>query len=178
MDIFKDYANWYEDNKMFIEELIHRESILIERIIDVIKVLEYIYMHQKSYEKIEEELTDIFDVGFGYIHEQISDLKHYYQSYFYFDFEKMEEYAQLINYSLYLDDFKEALYNAEKENKEVFNEFEKIQEEIDKIIINSEPFDDDLFDRLDHKIALIFDNTENLKTIPEIFSIVSEDLEL
>ena len=85
-----------------LHDLRSANSLLYERLDDVFSVLEYIEERFTKYQKVEEELEVIFEVGFSFLHEQIEELKNLIRLYFQNDPIGLRKYEHLLNYHLYL----------------------------------------------------------------------------
>ena len=82
MNIFDDYGNFIEEYEDLINKLRNSDSLIVTTFIDVLKVLDYVYEQYLAGDKIEEELIDIFDIGFGYFSTTIMNVHTYYKDYF------------------------------------------------------------------------------------------------
>lgn len=174
----EDYKSYYQDNNDFFALLIENNSLVYDRLSDVFKVLGFIEMMVDMYQKIDEELEIIFETGFSYFHEQIEQIKIYYKDYFKGNFIKFERYAQLINYSLYLDDLEEALNEKELLNKETKEALTGLGQEIENILIKQEKFSDEDIDRFDLIVGELVNSSNPIYTTQEIFAMIVEELEL
>ena len=82
MNIFDDYGNFIEEHEELINKLKESSSVILTTINDVMKVLDYVYEQYLAQDKIEEDLIDIFDIGFGYLSNVLVDVDLYYKDYF------------------------------------------------------------------------------------------------
>jgi hypothetical protein len=178
MTMFEDYNEWYKDNRGLIEKIYEEGYVLLLRIQDVFKVMQYIDEENTLNKGAEEELIDIFEVGFGYLFEQISQLKIYFEDYFNLDMKLMEKYASLINYSLYIDDFRETIIDKDEYTKEIQETFDVVQDRIDQILSDKTAVKKDFFEEFDLMINSVFSNPKHYQTVAEIFGLIAEELNL
>ena len=82
MNIYEDYANYIGECQELIEQMIHHDSSIYYAIADVLKVTDYIYRKNSRKENIDEDLAEIFEIGYGYLANVLGDLKTYYLEYF------------------------------------------------------------------------------------------------
>lgn len=178
MTIFEDYNEWYKDNHGLIETIFHDGPLLLTRLHDVFKVVHYIDEEHTLKSKLDEELLDIFEVGFGYLFDQVNQIKILLEEYFDMDMKQMNEYASVINYSLYLDDFYETILDKEEMTEEIQTGFGEVQDKIDEILKRKLPISSELFDEFDIIVNSVFSNPKHYLTVSEIFAFVAEELQL
>jgi glutaredoxin 2 len=178
MTIFEDYNEWYQDNQGLIEKIFDEGSFLLDRIHDVFKVIQYIDEENTLKNGVEEELIDIFEIGFGYLYDQVSQLKIYLEEYFQYDTKAMNEYASYINYTLYLDDFRETILDKEEMNPNIQAAFDEVQDKIDQLLLERGDVQDELFVEFDTIINSAFANPNKYQTVSEIFALIAEELQL
>lgn len=178
MDVFEDYNEWYQDNRSFIVKLHEEGYPFLSRFHDVFKVLHHIEEEFKRKKQTDDELLDIFDIGFGYLNMQILVLKSYYEEMFRFDMKAMVGYADLMNYSFYLDEFSEILMDQNEYEKRIQQTFESIQDRIDAILSDRGSYDEHLFEEFDALVGSVFGNEKGHQTVGEIFSLIAEELSL
>lgn len=172
----EDYKAYLLQNYNFIDDLRSANSLLYERLDDVFSVLEYIEERFTKYQKVEEELEVIFEVGFSFLHEQIEELKNLIRLYFQNDPIGLRKYEHLLNYHLYLSDLTDALKEKEQYNNDVKNALLSIEEDIDNILREKKDFDDSTLMRFN---TLVEENVKvgTFSTL-EIFSQIREELDI
>jgi hypothetical protein len=178
MTIFEDYNEWYKDNHGLIEKIFEEGPLLLDRIHDVLKVVQFIDEENTVKNGVEDELIDIFEIGFGFLYEQISQLKIYLEDYFQLDMTTMNEYAPYINYTLYLDDFRETILDKEEMTPEIQKAFDEVQDQIDELLLQRGNIQDQLFNEFDAIINSVFSNPNHYQTVSEIFALIAEELQL
>lgn len=171
-----DYKSYFHQNFSLIELLRENNSLVYDRINDVLKVLGFIEMLADENKTIEEDFEVIFEVGFSFFHEQFEEIKVYYDEYFKKDFHKFLQYDSLMNYALYLEDLEEVLKEKSMYDDDVKSVVNKISGEIDKILNDQLPFELNLIDsfneNLEHKVPV------GVLTTMEIFAMIVEELNL
>lgn len=172
----EDYKAYIKDNENFLELLRKNNSLVYDRLRDLIKVLGYIEFQVDQGKKIEEELKIIFEVGFSFFHEQLEEIKLYFNKYFKRDLSQFLKHELLINYSLYISDLIEVLKEKKKYTDEVKYEFGKVQEEIEEILRDERNETIDTFDRY-NQIIESFVPVGTLTTL-EIFALIVEELQI
>ena len=65
MNIYEDYANYISECQELIEEMIQYNSSVYYAIADVLKVTDYIYQKNEKKETIDEDMLEIFEIGYG-----------------------------------------------------------------------------------------------------------------
>jgi hypothetical protein len=172
----EDFKSYFHQNFSLIELLRENNSLVYDRISDVLKVLGFIEMLADEDKTIEEDFEVIFKVGFSFFHEQFEEIKAYYNDYFKRDFPKFLQYETLINYTLYLEDLEEVLKEKSMYNEDVKTAVNSITGEIDKILSAQLPFELNLLDNfneiLEHKVPV------GVLTTLEIFAMIVEELVL
>ncbi len=113
--VLKDYANWKMDHVAFIEQLKSDETVLYQRIEPVYAVLDKIYAKSVKEEDIDEDLETVFQIGFNYLHGQITLIRLYRDKLFGEDHERFVRFSPLIGYLLSIQDLRTDLEDYEEE---------------------------------------------------------------
>ncbi|MCK9470378.1 MAG: hypothetical protein WC006_04875 [Bacilli bacterium] len=171
-----DYKSYIHANYNFIELLRENNSLVYDRLSDLLKVLGFIELLYDQKKPIEEELELIFDVGFSFFHEQFEEIKLYYNNYFKRNFLKFMENELLINYTLYLDDLEEVLKEKKIYDNEIDNSFKEIKQEIDDILRSKKNISIDTLNRYNEIIELLVP-VGTLTTL-EIYAMIVEELQI
>lgn len=172
----QDYKAYVKQNYNFLELLRENNSYIYERLNDVLKVLGYIELLVDDETKVNEDLEVIFEVGFSYLHEQLEEIKVYYNTYFKKDYPLFRQYEQFINYSLYLDDLEEVLKEKKLYTIDTKKAIDEIAAEIENVLVNKFEPNKDLFEKFNN---LIEANVPiGTLTTLEIFGMIVEELTL
>lgn len=172
----QDYKAYIHHNYNFLELLRENNSYIYERLNDVLKVLGYIEMLVDDEIKVNEDLEVIFEVGFSYLHEQLEEIKVYYNTYFNRDYPLFRQYEQFINYSLYLDDLEEVLKEKKLYSVNAQIAIKEIADDIDNVLLNKLNPNKDLFEKFNN---LIEANVPiGTITTLEVFGMIVEELTL
>lgn len=172
-----DYNSWLEDNQDLIVMLEKNNSVIYERLDDIIKVLSYIEALYLAQKEVEEDLEVIFDVGFSYLYETIEEVKLYYENYLNNDFILLNQYSYIINYILYLDDLKESLIEEQLFSDDIKTLFSDIFNELDNILKEKKTFKLEILDKFNAKLDVYISSFE-VVTVLEVFSRIAEELSL
>ena len=120
MNMYEDYNGYMADMRELIKKLEETSSGVYVLIEDVLTVTKYIYEEHEKGSKLDEVLEEIFEAGFGYLSNVLSDISIMYHDYFNEDIKLFNYYAPLIVYSIYLEDYRchleaEELLTSERE---------------------------------------------------------------
>ncbi|MCK9536182.1 MAG: hypothetical protein M0R05_01115 [Bacilli bacterium] len=173
---YNDYKAYLLQNHDFIMMMKEKQIQLYDRIFDIMLVLDYISDLAAKGNKIDEEMHVIFEVGFSYMHEQLEEMKLYYEIYFQKDVISFKEYDMLINYSLYLGDLEDSLKDKNLYCEETKTAIKKIADKIDEIIRERKPINTEIFD--DFNVLLEGYIPVGTLTTLEIFALISEELNI
>lgn len=172
----KDYKLYLKNNKKFLQMLSDKQSIVFDRLDDLFKVLDHIAKLIGKKKPLEEGMDLIFEVGFSYLHEQIEEIKLYYNFYFNDDYEKFKEHEVLINYSLYLDDLEDVLKEKDTYDAETQEVFDLIKEEIDELLANNKKLPPKILQRFNQYVEELVP-VGTLTTL-EIYAMIVEELQI
>lgn len=178
MNIYDDYESFMQDYNDLYKKLKESDSPLLVIIQDVLRVLDYVYEQYLNGDKIEEDLVDIFDIGFSFISNVFTEIGIYYKDYFNSNYDVFNYYAKLMAYQLYVDDFKWYLDNEDyltKERQLVINE---IKEEIDNTMKNRLPYNDELLQKLENKVSAIMPYHDKFQPVYAVFLRITEELNI
>lgn len=178
MNIYDDYGNFIEDCDFLLNKLKEVDSPILTPITDVLKVLDYIYEQYLAGDKIEEDLVDIFDIGYGYFSNVMMDVTNYYKDYFNENIDVLNYYAKVIVYSIYLDDFNCYLDNEELLTPERKKVIEEVKEKIDGILQNKLPYSQDDINHFEDSITSIMPFCDHFKPVYSVFLMITEELNI
>mgnify|MGYP003304434027 CR=1 FL=1 len=178
MNKYDDYAKYIEEKRPFLNEIKYNAVNVYVLFEDIIEVLDYlIKMYQKE-GKIDEDLIDFFDVGFGYLTSVITDIEMMYNEYFHKNIEMLNAYSNLIIYFFFVEDLKchfdanEVLTESKKKT------IDSIQKEIEEIFAKNLPISDEITEKFEVKIDKMFTKSDNFHPIYSIFAMVREELNI
>jgi hypothetical protein len=178
MNMYEDFFKFIEENKSFLKSIEVYSPTLYVLFEDVLVVLDDIYKNYNDNSKIDEELKDFFEAGFGYITNVLSEIKMMYEDYFKSDIKLMDIYSSLIIYFFYVEDLKchlDAIESLTDSKKKIIDD---IQLEIETILQNKKPIDETLTEKYEVKISKITSAKDNFHPIYTIFSMIREELNL
>jgi hypothetical protein len=174
--MFEDYQAWYNEHEDFFTHLFNHNSIIFERINDVINVMAYIENLKKK--DINEEIEVIFDAGYAYLFNKVTEIELYLKKYFNNDLHKFLNYEVLINYSLYLDDLKEVLEEKEQYSELIKKGFDEILDSIENILLTRKHFNQDIIDEYNIILLSVIPSDKEFLTTPEVFIRIGEELQI
>ena len=178
MNIYEDYENYIGECQELIEQMIHHDSSIYYAIADVLKVTDYIYRKNSRKENIDEDLAEIFEIGYGYLANVLGDLKTYYLEYFDKNMETFNYYSELMLYSVYIEDYKSHLNVQDLMNDDIEQKLNDLIYKIDGILINKKTYDQKL---IAHIEATLSDNKvkdDKYTPIFNVFRLIVEELNL
>ena len=178
MNIYEDYLSYMSDNQDFIEKMLETNSSIYYVLSDVIKVTDYIYRYQCDNEEIEEEIEEIFEIGFGFIANVLSQLNVYYNNYFDKNMEVFNYYSELMLYFVYIEDYLEYLKSEEILTDDVEKLLNGMLDKIDNIIVNKKPFDKVFTSSLDATMDELKVVTPDYKPVYNVFRLIVEELQI
>lgn len=123
--VLKDYASWKLENYEMLEEFKHNSNPIYERLEPVYVVLEHLYDMACNKEELDEDLSNIFNVGFQYLYSQLNVAKIYFESLFKSNCDEFEEYSEMLLFLLYIFDLRTDLESHDNDSDlEVLNNTE------------------------------------------------------
>lgn len=175
MNIYEDYINYINEHNDLLDKLYSTNSEVLFCLEDVIKVCDTIYKLYDKKETLSDEINEIFEIGFGYLVNNLDDLTNYYKDCLDSDIIQFNYYARVLVYSILLEDYKAYLLsNDEYEGKEK-EVIEKALKEADEIVSNKKSFDDETIAFLEKTVNLA--SKEEYKPSYIIFSMIYEELQ-
>lgn len=173
-----DYKHYCRDNFELLDNLKNNHYITYERFQDVIYSLDFIAANYEKYKDHESmaDFEDIFEVGFSYFHSELEQVKIYFNHYLNKDYFLLKKYDALINLSLYIDDFVEALNEKEYLTKEREKTLKKVLTDIEDIISNKKDWDEELFEKLNETVSSCVPYKTEINTTQELFFKVAEEI--
>jgi hypothetical protein len=174
--MINDYKNWIKSKHELLHHLQHHNSIILSKVENVIKTLNFIA--QLKEEEMNEDYSVIFDCGYSYIYQLVSDVELYLDKYFNNNMHQFLEYELLINYSFYLNDLKYALLENESYTETINEEFNYINNNIENILQTKRQFIERVLDDYDNRIIAVINTNEVILTTPEVYDRIYEELQI
>lgn len=178
MNIYEDYANYIDDCSEIIQIMNDHASPLLLIINDVMEVTEYIYHKYNKKEKLNEDLEEIFSLGFSYLSGVLSDIKTYYEECLDKNIDLLNKYASVIISIVMLNDFIDYLDVEESLNDDVKKEIENMVYKLDGIVSNQKSFDSDIITDAEYMIDSYLPKNLDFKPVYMVFALIKEELEL
>lgn len=171
MDIYSDYESWKKDEEDFLLSLIRTKSKSISRFTQVIAVVDYLYMKQKSLNMpLDSDEENIFSVGFDYIYDRILTLKMQYENNFNKDIILFNKFEKSLNLLLYINDFQDELLNATDDIDKDMDKLNELEEKVLKSLEAHIDVEDGMFVLLDEETKNMFNRHHlELNLTEEIF---------
>ncbi len=178
MNIYDDYESFMQDYNDLYKKLKETDSPLLVVIQDVLRVLDYVYELYLNKDKIEEDLVDIFEIGFSFISNVLTEIGIYYKDYFNNNYDIFNYYAKLMCYSIYVDDFKWYLDNEDYLTSERRIVIDEVKDEIEQTMKNRLPVTDELMEKLENKVAGITPYHDKFQPVYAVFLRITEELNI
>lgn len=178
MNIYDDYINYLEESMEVLDVLRENNSPLLIVINDVIKVTDYIYQQYDKKKDINEDLEEIFSLGFGYLTNVLSDIKTYYEDCFDKNIEEMNKCASLLINLFILDDFKSFLDVSERLSDELKSKIESLIERLDLLIANKRSGKTEILDEIDILIDDYTPSDLSFRPVYTVFALIAEELSM
>lgn len=174
--MIKDYKNWISSKKGLIHHFMHHNSIIFNRVENVLNTLTYISSLPE--EELNEDYSVIFDCGYNYIYQIVTEVELLLDKYFDNNMHNFLNYEPIINYSLYLNDLKDAMIEEELFTPQINDEINQINNNIEKIISEKRDFVIRVLDDYDSRILALIDSTKTILTTPEVYDRIYEELQI
>ncbi len=178
MNIYEDYINYISECQTLIEAMINNKSSVYYVIADALKVTDYIYKLYEQKKPIDEDLEEIFEIGFSYLANVLGDLKTYYVEYFDKNIDVFNYYCELMLYSIYIEDYKDHLTVQELINDDLENALNDLVFKIDGILVNKKPYDQKDIINLESQISELKVAEDDYKPVYNVFHLIVEELNL
>jgi hypothetical protein len=172
--LFTDYANWIMEHKRIIDQFQDNESLIIEYFKPVYKVIDYIYNHAINH-TVNEEMMDIFGIGFDYLAYHFEFIRMYYETHFESNCDLLRAYADVIIYLVLIADIQRELDNNDIEYRVEF--FEEIEADLDNMIEERNQSFYMYKQDYDKKIEVFLNSFGiDYETIPSVFFEIGESM--
>lgn len=170
-----DCKNYLKQNEEFLDLLKKNHSLVYDFIDDVIKVLNYVINNEN---KIDDDLSLIFDSGYAYLYQKLEIIKAIYRKYFNNDYNVFKQYEQLVNYYMFVEDMIEVLEEKDLYSEKIRIEAESILNEIEDMFLSHTKSSLTLLSSFDERIGSVAPIHDKLFTTTEVFALIVEELAL
>lgn len=178
MNIYEDYQSYMEECSEFIEMLQTNGKEVYYAIQDVIKVTNYIVQQYQQNQTIDEDLDEIFDIGYGFLANVLADMKTYYEDAFDKNPHIFETYSELLLYSIYIEDFKSFLESEDIMNDDILETINTMLDQLDSIFTHQKKFDKKLPIDLNAKLTELGIEKYKFRPAYSVFQMICEELNL
>ena len=176
MNIYDDYNKYIIENEELLGYLKKSNSSVMYWLSDVIEVLDYVYTKYVDKVKIEAELEEIFEIGFGYLSNCLIDINTYYKDYFNKDAVLFNKYSTLIIYSIMLDDVKGYLLSEERLTDERTKMLDQASKLIEDTMINLKEIDGNVVCEVEDILEMVLPKKNKYKPVYAVFAMIAEEL--
>lgn len=176
MNIYDDYNKYIIENEELLNYLKSSNSSVMYCLTDVIEVLDYVYKKYVDKVKIDNELEEIFEIGFGYLSNCLIDINTYYNDYFGKDIILFNKYSTLIIYSILLDDVKGYLLSEERLTEERSEMLDKAAKLIEGTLINIKEINPEEVAEVEDILEMVLPKKHSYKPVYAVFAMIAEEL--
>lgn len=176
MNIYDDYNKYIIENEELLNYLKSTNSSVMYCLADVLEVLDYVYKKYVDKVKIDNELEEIFEIGFGYLSNCLIDINTYYKDYFGKDIILFNKYSTLIIYSILLDDVKGYLLSEERLTEERSELLDKAAKLIEGTLINIKEINPEEVAEIEDILEMVLPKKNNYKPVYAVFAMIAEEL--
>ncbi|MBE6130099.1 MAG: hypothetical protein E7183_00030 [Erysipelotrichaceae bacterium] len=176
MNIYDDYNKYIIENEELLNYLKSSNSSVLYCLADVLEVLDYVYKKYVDKVKIDNELEEIFEIGFGYLSNCLIDINTYYNDYFGKDIILFNKYSTLIIYSILLDDVKGYLLSEERLTEERSEMLDKAAKLIEGTLINIKEINPEDVAEIEDILEMVLPKKHNYKPVYAVFAMIAEEL--
>ena len=176
MNMYDDYNKYIIENEELLNYLKDSESSVMYCLSDVLEVLDYIYKKYVDNAKIDAELEEIFEIGFGYLSNCLLEVSAYYNDYFKKDVILFNKYSIYIVYSIMLDDVKGYLLSEELMNEakeQVLNNAAKL---IEDTLLNKKDVNREVIDEIEEAIEKVLPKKNDYRPVYAVFAFIRDEL--
>ena len=169
MNMYDDYNKYIIENEELLNYLKESNSSVMYCLSDVLEVLDYIYKKYIDEAKIEAELEEIFEIGFGYLSNCLIDINTYYKDYFKKD-------STYIVYSIMLDDVKGYLLSEELMNEQREEELNMAAKLIEDTLINVSEISSSVIQKVEESIENVLPKKNTYRPVYSVFALIRDEL--
>lgn len=173
--IIKDYASWKIENNEMITVFKKNDNLIYQRMEPVFMVLDHIYTLACETEDLDEDLDNIFEVGFNYINEQFNVIKIYFESLFSSNCEDFEEYSEMLLFLIYIFDIRSDLENHGIDSE--IDELNNVETYIENMIMERRDDYDNVRNMLNEAFKSVFASIDyEYVSLIDIYLEIAENL--
>lgn len=173
--IWRDFASWRIENDSMLKQLKENDNYIYSRLEPIYAVVNHIYDSVCTEEHLDEDLENIFEIGFNYLDRRFQVIKIYYETLFKSNCDDFKEYTEMVYYLIYLTDLREDLESHDYDPN--MEELEYVEEEIENMIMERRKDFLYIKDLLNTKLKLIFDKIDyEYINIIDIYLEIAENL--
>ncbi len=177
MNLFEDYVNFKQDKEQLINSLVDNNSDILARFRHVFAVVDFYNEQNEVNIKLDESEENIFQTGFEYIFDRLNLIELISTKIFKNNYEEMEQYSKTISLILYVNDFKDEVYNIDESNTTAIAELSQYEESILKILETKQNATDVEIGLLNELSIKVFDELgEEYYGLNEIFYDIALEL--
>lgn len=176
MNIYDDYNKYIIENEELLGYLKSSNSSVMYCLMDVLEVLDYVYKKYVDKVKIEAELEEIFEIGFGYLSNCLIDINTYYKDYFGKDIILFNKYSTFIIYSIMVDDVKGYLLSEERLTEERSEMLDKASKLIEETLLNLKEIDGAVVAEIEDILEMVLPKKNKYKPVYAVFAMIAEEL--
>lgn len=178
MNVYEDYKSYLNEHAGLLKKFNEHNSKILICVSDVIKVTDYIYKKFINNEYITDEEKEIFDIGYGYLSNVLSDFKTFYEDYFDKNMVEFEKRVDLIILAIYVDDYVCYLENNEYMNDTLKEELKNIAYRLDNMLANKTKVDDQIVKNIESHVLSLSSYHNDFRPVYLIFSMMVEELQI
>lgn len=176
MNMYDDYNKYIIENEELLTYLKDSNSSVMYCLTDVLEVLDYIYKKYIDEAKIDAELEEIFEIGFGYLSNCLIDINTYYKDYFKKDIILFNKYSTYIVYSIMLDDVKGYLLSEELMNEQREEELNNAAKLIEDTLINVSEISSSVIQKVEESIENVLPKKNTYRPVYAVFALIRDEL--
>ena len=165
MNVYDDYNKYIIENEELLGNLKSTNSSVMYCLMDVLEVLDYVYKKYVDNVKIEAELEEIFEIGFGY-----------YKDYFGKDMILFNKYSTFIIYSIMLDDVKGYLLSDERLTEERSEMLDKAGKLIEDTLLNLKDINQSVTQEIEDLLEMVLPKKHKYTPVYAVFAMIKEEL--
>lgn len=182
--MINDFLSWRKQNDDFINHIKCEDSLIYNRIFDVLRILDYIASLDES--NIDDDMSIIFETGYAYLFNFFAELKEYFIEYFNSNYHKLLYYEELVNFDMYISEIKNYLIDDGVFNELIEEQFNYISNDIDKKLTQiklgdlslDEETKEELIKEYNERLLSVMPMDKNYKCVDEIFVEVYEAMKI
>ncbi len=178
MNIYDDYISYLDESMEILDELRINNSPILMILNDVLKVTDFIYQQYAKKNKIDNDMEEVFSLGFGYLSNVITDIKTYYEECFDKNIMELNKCSSFIIDVVMLEDFKSFLEVSEQLTDSLKNKIENLMEKLDRLIASKNNSKTQILE----EVEILIDNytPKNLVFHPvyTVFAMIAEEISM